>query len=225
MADPIIFSLTCPVVMAFPTLLEAKAFMKNGKPNGEPKFGAAFIFPASHPDLPELKKALIAAARQKFPSIDLKTLSLCLNTGEKEVEAARKATEAKGKVYDGKADFMLGKLVVKARSKYRPALSFIEGNRVVEITDDAAVKQHIGKFFFGAEVLAQFNLVAYDGDARNPAGVTAYLNMVLATGKGTRIGGMQRSAADTFSGYIGSASAVDPLGSSAASADVDALGF
>ena len=72
-----------------------------------------------------------------------------------------------------------------------------------------AIALNIKKFFFGAEVYAQVNLVAYKGVGANPDGVTAYLNMVVATGKGTRITSA-KSASEVFSGYAGRVSDEDP---------------
>jgi hypothetical protein len=65
------------------------------------------------------------------------------------------------------------------------------------------------KFYFGVEVLPQFNFVAYDGVGNNLDGVTAYLNMVFTTNKGKRLSG-GASAAETFKGYAGHTSTEDP---------------
>ena len=71
----------------------------------------------------------------------------------------------------------------------------------------------IASYFFGAEVLAQVTLNPFQPSLPGSAPmVTCYLNQVLATGKGTKIGGAKKSAAQVFSGYAGVASEINPLG-------------
>lgn len=202
-----LFSLSLPCIMAFPNLLEPKQFQ--GK--GDPKYGGTFVFDRSHPDIDAMKKLIAQVGREKFPGVDLKTLAIPLKTGEKEIEAAKAVAAKKGKEYTGSIDWMAGKLVIKARSKFRPRMSYVEGKRIVDLEDETAIKAAAGKFFFGAEVLTQFNFFAYEGDARNPNGVGVYLNTLLATGGGTRMGGSGgQRASEVFSGYIGKHSAEDP---------------
>lgn len=198
-----LFSLTAPVVMTFPNLFTARAFGPKGKERGEPKYSANFIFKPDHVDLKALKELAVKIARAKWPGVELATLKFPFTDGTK---LADKRKEKKGK---DDATFYRGNVIVAARSKFPPALAGIENGRLVDYID-AARTAAAPKFFSGAEVLAQFNFVAYDGvdeGARN--GVTAYLNSVLATGKGTRLAG-ERSAAETFKGYVGHASTEDP---------------
>lgn len=196
------YALTIPVVMTHPALFVPRAFGKKGKETGEPKYSSNFLFDPANTDLVAMKGLAAKVAKARWPGRALSELKFPFSNGDK---VADKRKEKSGKD-DG--DFNRGKVVIAARSKFQPALSGVENGKVVDYTEDtiAPAKK---KFFFGAEVLAEFNFVPYDGVGNNPDGVTAYLNKVFATGKGTRIAG-QTSAAETFKGYVGSASVEDP---------------
>lgn len=197
-------SLTIPVILAHPSLFEPKQFKKNGKPNGEPKFSGNFVFAPDNADLKRMKTIAAQVARAKWPTRDLKELKFPFSNGDKLADA-RKAKSGKD---DGA--YQRGKVVMSSRSKYRPRLSVVDSGRIVDLEDDALIAKFKSKFFFGAETLAEFNFVVFEG-GNGPDGVTAYLNQVLATGKGTKIAG-GASGSETFKGYIGSASAEDPTG-------------
>jgi hypothetical protein len=208
-----IFSLTVPVIMAFPQLFEAKAFKENGKEKGEPKYSANLVFPGDSEDLKNLKALAAKLARAKWPDkpfflttqegVKIPEIIFPFTSGDKLADIRKK----KGKD-DG--EYMRGRVIVAARSKYEPRLSYIEGKRIVECEGEAAKLAAKGKFYPGVEVLAQLNLVPYEavGSSGKP-GVTAYLNMVLSTDKGARISGGQ-TASEAFKGYIGQHSAEDP---------------
>ena len=208
-----IYNLTQPVVMSFPQLLEPKAFMENGKPKGDPKFSANLNFNADSPDLKALKELAAKLARAKWPD---KPFFLTLEGGAKlpqivfpfaNGDKLAEEREKKGKT-DG--EWMKGKVVVSCRSKYEPRLSYFEGGKIIDLETDMAKQAAKGKFYPGVEVLAQINLVPYDGVGKDgKPGVTAYLNMVLSTNKGARISGGQ-TASEAFKGYVGAVSAEDP---------------
>ena len=197
-----IYNLTQPVVMSFPQLFEAKAFQKNGKQAGEAKYSANFNFPNDSADLKAIKTLAAKLARAKWPDKPFGDLVFPFTPGDKLADQR----EEKGK-NDG--DFMRGKTVVSARSKFEPRLSYIEKGKIIELETETAKLAAKSKFYPGVEVLAQFNLVAYDGVGQNKGGVTAYLNMVLSTNKGARIAGGQ-TASEVFKGYVGAVSAEDP---------------
>jgi hypothetical protein len=211
-----IYNLLRPVIMSFPQLLEPKAFVENGKPKGDPKYSANFNFEAESEDLKALKTLAAKLARAKWPDqpfflttqegIKIPQIIFPFASGDKFADARK----AKGKD-DG--EYMRGKVVVSSRSKYEPRLSYIDANgHIVDLEGEMAKQAAKGKFYPGVEVLAQFNLVPYDAVGNNgKAGVKAYLNMVLSTGKGARISGGQ-TAAEAFKGYIGSVSAENPMG-------------
>lgn len=200
-----LFTLTKPVVSAHPALLEAKAFTKNGKPAGEPKFGIRLLFDPDSDDLKALKAVAVAVARARWPGRDLKELHFPFENGDKLAE--------KRKAKSGKDDgaFQCDKVVVTARSKYQPKLGILEGARLVDLDSEALIGAHKSKFYFGVKVFAQLNLVAYEGGT-GPDGVTAYLQSVLSTNKGDKIAGGGQSVSETFKAYVGSVTVEDPTG-------------
>lgn len=197
-----IFSLTIPVVMTFPHLHEPQAFKKGGKETGEAKYSATFNFDAASEDLKAMKTLAAKLARIKWPDKPFSELVFPFTSGD------RLADERKKKGKDDN-EWLRGKVCLASRSKYEPRLSYTEGDRIVDLENEAAKAAAKGKFYNGVEVLAQFNFVAYDGVGQNKGGVTAYLNMVLSTGKGARLSGGQ-SASEAFKGYVGHVSAADP---------------
>ena len=197
-----IYNLTKPVILAHPSLHEARPFGKKGKETGEPKFSANFVFPPDHPDFAGLKQVAIAVAKARWPDRSPKELKFPFVDGTKQAE------KRKEKANKDDGEYQRGMIVMAARSKYEPRLAGIENGKVVDYVGPARIAAK-SKFYFGVEVLAQFNFAAYDGVGANPDGVTAYLNMVLTTNKGKRLTSAA-SAAETFKGYVGSASPEDP---------------
>ncbi|MGD9881221.1 MAG: ssDNA-binding protein [Reyranella sp.] len=225
-----IFTLTIPVILAHPALFEAKPFTdpRTGKPKGEPKFGANFVFEPDSEDLKSMKALTAKLAKAARPDIDLKTIKTPFSNG---TVLADKRKAKLGDKYTGDAEFQRGKVVIAARSKYQPVLSLLgtlalpihKGkvvNGVLTLDDPELLKTYKDKFFFGAKVLGEINLVWYDEVNNGQPGVTAYLNQVFACGGGTRISG-RRSGAEAFSGYVGSVSAEDPTAGSDWSGEVD----
>ena len=204
-----IYNLTEPVPMSFPNLFEARAFGPKGKESGQPKFSANLNFKADSVDLKGLKSLAVKVARARWPDRKLSELKFPFSDGDK------LADKAKAKKKDG--EFQRGLVVVAGRSKYEPRLAVFENGKIVDL-EGAARAAAKGKFYPGVEVLATLCLVAYDGVGANPDGVTAYLNLVLSTNKGTRIAG-GASAAETFKGYAGSAKAEDPTVGAASGLD------
>lgn len=204
--DAGILALNDPVVMAHPNVITARPFKRNGKEVGEPKFGASFVFAPDAPEFKAIKAHAAAIARAEWPTVDLKVkgnVRFPWKLGDVLADKRKVAGKEDG-------EFQRGKVVLTARSKYRPGLSAFVNGKIVDYSDDAAVAANSSKFFFGAEVLAEFNFVAMEVDGERS--VVAYLNKVMATGKGTKLGGGGRSATETFKNYRGGASAEDPTG-------------
>lgn len=212
------YAMTAPAVLAFPSLLTPRKFKRNGKEQGEAKYGGTWVFDPNHPDVKGLKDTAAKAARAKWPSRPLSEVKFPFKDGNKEVEKRKAKLEKEGKTYSGDADFMLGKLVLKAASKYQPGLAIILNGKPIDL-QDALLEAHKGKFYFGVETLAQFNFVAYDAvKDGDPDGVTCYVNKVLSLNKGERLSG-GASAAEVFKGYVGQASPEDPTAGSVAMDD------
>lgn len=212
-----IFNFTQPSVMTFPVLFEAKAFKKNGKETGEPKFKASFLLPKDSDDLKAMKTLAAKLARIKWPDRPFSELLFPFASGDAMIEERRK----KGK---DDSEHLHGMVVLTAKSKYEPRLAYVEKNKIIDLETDTAKLAAKGKFYPGVEVLAQVNFVAYDGVGQNKSGVTAYLNMVLSTCKGARLSGGQ-VASEAFKGYVGSVSAEDPTAPGAGGSIDDELPF
>lgn len=214
-----LLSLTVPVVMTFPNLLEAKSVQRGGKSTGDPKFSANFEFNTDHPDFPRVRAKILELANAKWPGRNFGAEAAVVDaSGLKRIPTFLFPLTAGDKLADkakenGKdREFSRGKVVLVSRSKYEPGLAVIDGGAIVDLEGPARVMAK-SKFYSGVEVLAQFNFQAYDGVGETGAdGVTAYLNKVLSTNKGTKLAGGGSSAADVFKGYIGTSSAVNPLG-------------
>lgn len=200
-----LFTFTTPVVMSLSNLLEAKAFVKNGKAQGEPKFGANLILPLDHPDFPAIKELVMKIIRQRWPDKPVSELAIPFQSGDK-INEKRKLDKKTA------LDFQTGKVVINARSKYEPRLSYIENGKIIDLETDTAKHMAKSKFYNGVEVLVQLNFVPYDPIGQNAkGGVTAYLQQVLSTNKGKKLAGASASS-DVFKSYVGGVSAEDPTG-------------
>lgn len=208
-----IYNLTQPVVMSFPQLLEAKAFTEKGKAKGEPKYSCNLNFNVDSEDLKAIKAKALSLFRANYPD---KPLHATLENGTKIplviFPFASGDKHADARKEKGKADgeWQRGKVVLTARSKYEPRLSYIDKGKIIDLETEVAKQAAKGKFFPGVEVLAQINLVPYDAVGENgKPGVACYLNMIVSTGKGARISGGQ-TASEAFKGYAGTVSGEDP---------------
>jgi hypothetical protein len=221
MSDPQtsgLYSFTQAAVMAHPSVIEPKKFKRNGKETGEAKYSASFVLKPDSPDFAGLKASAIAVAKAKWPGRDIGvdykagTLKFPWAAGDKLAERRieKRKKEGKDPADDGKGDFMKGFVVVKSSSKYEPGLAVFVNGKPVDL-EGAARALNKNQFYFGVEVVAQLNFVAYDGIDGNPDGVTAYLQKVLTFNRGKKLssGG---SAAEVFKGVAGVVSNEDPTG-------------
>ena len=216
MAQPNLFTLTKAAPAFFMDLHEPKQFMKNGKPKGAAKYSINAVLKPDSEDLKTIAgmcKALADAAFAGQEGYDWKTAEKPYKKAETIIDARKKSKAKDGKEYSGDLDWIAGTYTLKASSTFAPALSGLEGGRLVEYKTEEARAASKAKFYNGAEVLMQVNLQPYEMDGRY--GVTAYLNMVLTTGKGEKRGGTARAAADVFKGYAGTISHEDPMGADA----------
>ena len=208
-----LFQLTQPVVMSFPNLFVPKPYMENGKAKGDPKYSCNLNFEAASSDLEAIKKLAAKLARAKWPDkpffvtttdgVKIQQIFFPFASGDKLADDRK----AKGK-NDG--EYTRGKVVIAARSKFAPILSYFDG-KIIDLTTDMAKEAAKGRFYSGVEVLAEINLVPYNGVGNDgKPGVAAYLNRVMSTGKGVAISG-GKSSAETFKGYVGSVSTDNPM--------------
>lgn len=208
-ADKGQFSSTEPVPMVFPHLIEPVAFKEDGKDKGEPKFSASFVYDPTSADLTAAKAVMKAVALKKWPEVSMKEVTFPVKSGTKlaDTRKAKRAAQKKDGA-DDIGDFIRGKAVIKASSKFAVKLGGIENGRIADYDDPDVIKAKAPKFYQGAETLAEFTFRA--SEVKGEKFIVAYLNQVMVTGKGTKVGGGGRSRAETFSKYKGAASAEDP---------------
>lgn len=201
-------------------LLKAEPFMKNGKPQGEPKYSASFMFETSDEDLKRLQTEVTAMLRAKHEG---KKFIINRPLTQEELDAGncvivqvpwrngdKEADRMKKEGKDG--EVFRGHTLVKASSKYRPDLSAImeRGKLPVDFLTEEAIAANAKFFYSGAWYVPLFGLHYYAGDERNPPGVSLYLNAVMFHKNDTKLGGARKSAAETFKHFIGTISDEDP---------------
>jgi len=192
--------------MSWPKLFEPEQFTdkKTGKTSGNAYYSAQFTIDPNSDDFKALKAASAEVAKARWPSRELKEIRWPWVNGTKKADDRK----TKGKE-DG--EYQRGKAVITSKSgeEYRPRLAVWDG-RSIDLTDDILISKYKSWFFSGAEVLVEWNLKAYDGVGANPDGITAYLNLVLSTGKGDKLAGGGAPASEVFKGYVGHATEEDP---------------
>jgi hypothetical protein len=213
------FTFNVPVPMVYPHLLEPKAYdAQDGRgPQGEPKYQGTFVFPADSEELKAAKAVAGAVAKAAFPGKPLADIVFPFKLGDRE-NAKRTKREKAAHAWQA------GKVLLPTTSKDQPRLSCLANGRIADLDNAAAIAANSKQFYSGVQVLSQVNFTAWgdpnwekgdpekgierDPEVKRPR-VVAYVNQVLSTGKGERIGGAV-SAAETFSGYAGKHSAEDP---------------
>ena len=184
-------------------LITARAFQRDGKANGEPKFGATFCFPEGHADMSPLKQKALAAARAKWPGIETKNVKWPWLPGSTIADRAK----IKGKDREVLRPFAC---VLNARSVFEVALSILDNGNIIDLATAEAKNAARDKYFYDGVLLgAVFNFVPYEQN--DTLGITCYLNRVLSLGEGERIKvSSAASGAEVFAKYSGRASHVDP---------------
>lgn len=189
------FTLTSPVRMIFVNLLTPKAF----KAGAEPKYSATFLIPNASPDLPGLKAMIASVYKAAFPGQNLEASRLPLKNGDTQADKAK----AKGK----DLEVARGHWTLGTNSGYRPVLSVVANGSVIDLTDDALIARYGAQFYAGVEAYGAVFFKDYSITETN-WGVTAYLQNVLSTNKGDKIGAA--SGASRFAHYAGHLSSVNP---------------
>ena len=191
----------------------ARAFQKDGKDAGDPKYGYTALFDASATE--EMKPMYAAAAKvakAKWPDIQPDELQTILKRTFKngDREADRLKARRNNPRPEEKVKLFRGKVIVKATSKSPIDVSEPgAGGKPVEIINWK-------KVYAGMRGKAEFNFVAYDNsfgddDTTGARGfVSVYVNFFLKTGEGERIGGRDRNS--VWSGVQGAQSNEKPKG-------------
>lgn len=187
------------VRLLFTQLLEPKPVMRNGKPVGEPKYSVTILLDEGQEK--QVKAALLAAAKEKWPGRDLKADVEAKEfnwpvKSEAQAKAEAEKKDKNGDVYDGYSS-------VKADSQYAPELYY--GRTKVDPNMPGAARV----FYSGVYANVQLNANAYEGVSGGSDGVKFYLQAVVKTKDGERlIGGGTRD--EVFAGVDGGESDEDP---------------
>lgn len=201
-------------------LLEARAFKKNGVAQGEPRFGGTFLMPKDAVDLKKLQAEVVAVLKAKLGA-DKKLIVNRLLTQEELDSGKAVVVQVPWKDGDKEADRMKaagkdgeanrGHVLVVSKSKYQPNLAaFVEkGKPPVDFLTEEAVAANAKYFYSGAFYVPCFGIHFYPGDAKNPAGVSLFLNAVLFHKHGEKLGSARKSSAETFKGFMGTISDED----------------
>lgn len=202
------FKLTSPGILTYRHLEAASAV--GGK--GKEKFDVNVELTPEHPDVPMIKAILAKVAGEAFPGRDFSTLQFPLKSGDALADAAIQRARQKAPNSDpgDPRDFSRGKLVIIARTEFRPSLAAVVNGRVVDI--DGSDLQSIRNLFYpGCEVFGTFSATAYEGAGQNPDGVNLYVDEVFSLNRGEKLKiANTRSAADSFRGYVGLTTDYDP---------------
>lgn len=210
------YELLLPGIALYPNLLVAKKVKKNGREVGDAKFSLNLALDLDHPDLLPMKKLAAKLALAQWPGRDLRlqppspdALQFPFTDGTLLADKAKAKVDA-GTTGAKPSEFTRGKIIIPCRSKYQPAMACFVNGRATDLNTDELRQLHADKFFMGAECLVTINFLAYDrADDNGRDGVTARLNAVAVTGKGTRIGG--RSAAGMLDSAQGHSTMENPL--------------
>lgn len=155
-----------------------------------PKFSAELIIPKDHPDLPALRRALMDAGKEKFPTAFTGT---GWPTGYScALKDADKHTDQNGVILAEKNPEYAGSYVIKADSIQRPII--INRNKAALTEDD-------GVIYSGCYINVSLGVAGYEfGKVKK--GVKCYLNGVQFVRDGERFG---RDAKDDFEDLDGGA--------------------
>lgn len=192
------------------------------KGDGNPKYSVLLIIDPENADLARLKTEVTTALKaiaggktirarrlteEEMNAGTFMEVSVPWKSGDKEADRLK----AKNNGDDSKGAIYRGQVLLKASSKYQPALSAIVGGKIVDFVTDEAKAQSEKKYFYsGAYIVPGFGLNPYKGDANKPGGMALYFNAAMFAKTGERLGGRQHNAAEAFKGYIGTISQEDP---------------
>lgn len=218
--------MTPPFRMSYPTLITPKQFVRNGKPQGDPKFSVNMIFnmdqdekfrhfpESGDPVLVSIKKLGQELAAKKWPGKKMGELfppkqSNGIPKGWLIINGDKKAAEMEAKGKDAEA--YKGKFVIAATSteSVPPELRYLDGKKQITLDrtnekDMAKAKElFVGGYYCATAVL---NLMAHTVDDNNF--ITAYVNNLLFWKKGEKIG--KGSLMDRFEGIEGGEADFDP---------------
>lgn len=182
---------------------------KTGKPQGKEVYQYVALFDGDA-DISDMKKKAVEAAKAEFgPNVDLKSVRFPFKSGNAEADRilakAQKVAQERGedpKKTEKDVAFYRGKIVMKTTSAYAP--------KVVDNNGDDLLDHD--KIYGGVKVRSEFNFRATEitEGEETKRYVSAYVNFIMKTGDGPRIGGGGRSAKEVFKGLLGGSTTEDP---------------
>lgn len=175
------------------------------------RYAVTLVFDPAHPDFEAIKSAAVKAARSKWPNRDIGAafkageLKMPWKDGDHEIQKRNARREKRGEPLDSKLDYLKGTRTIKPTSYQPPRLAVLVNGKPVDLDGPGGqvTRRYQDKFYPGVKVLAELYFIAKDAQSEDKTdGVICYLNLLMSTGTGDRMGG-GRSAGDAFSKYIG----------------------
>lgn len=212
--------------MSYPKLDKPVPFMRNGKPQGDPKFSLQMIFQPE--DMGKFKmvgdgdeivdvdisKVCKDLAMKRWPGRELPDLFPKKSNGLTNwpIKKGDTLVQLEGnKAKPKNVDHLEGMYVITATgsAKYPPQLRYRDKGQIVTLDRESEADMKIVKKLFGVGgyyASAEISLMAHEVDDK--CYVTFYLNKVMFKKEGERLGG--QSLMDRFDGLDGGESDVDP---------------
>lgn len=226
---PVDFTFSKAVAIPFEAIINARRYKKKGVEQGDPKYSVTFLCEPTDEDLKKLQAEVVKMLQANNSSG--KKLKIGPLTEEQETAGTHVSVRvpwhdgtkyADKKKSEGKDhEWARGKVLVKATSKYQPALAAIVAGKVIEFTTPDAIAASKKYFYSGAFIVPSVGLHYYTGDEGKPDGVSLYFNAALFVKDGPRLVSSQRSASETFKGYVGTISQEDPTGGATLQDELD----
>ena len=174
------------VRLSYEHIFKASAFEESQTP----KYSAELIIPKDHPDLANLRRALMDAGKERFPSAFTSTnWPTGFTCALKDCD---KTTDSNGVLLAEKNPATKGCYIVKADSTRRPIV--VNRNR-------AAITEEDGVIYSGCYINVSLGVSGYEF-GKLKKGVKCYLNGVQFVADGERFG---RDASDDFEDLDGGA--------------------
>lgn len=219
--EAVFFTFTEPCRAGFLNIIEARQFKQDGKGKGDPRYDGTFMLTPDSKDLVALKALVGPMLQALHPGKKIVGRRLTQeeldggNTFEVNVpwkDGTRAADKAKNAKPPKDQEFFRNHIIIKAASKYAPALSAVEGGKFTEYTDLATRPALTRLFYSGAWFVPHVQLHSYPARDDKPGGVGLWLPALMFAKHDKRLGGSGVNAAEVFKGYAGKVSAEDPTG-------------
>lgn len=206
------YALTAPAIGAYPTLFVPRRFKdKQGREGKELNYSLNLLFLPGHADIEGLRAGMMEA-RDRAVAGGLFRADDAVGSWPF-IQGAKMADDAKAEGKDREAFRPYLIMRTHTGEKYPPALGCVVNGRPTNVPRDASERAVFEKFFFGGmECYAEVGFKAFKVGTAAPS-VTAYLQLVMANGKGETVpvfNAGERSAVGRYGNIVGHVSATDP---------------